>query len=180
MSALGWSILGSSGVACLALAIAWRRWVTSEAALAEYTSRPVALRDAELVYMERLFRTSGPVGVVAKIDRASRLPSGLLVLVELKTRWSNQPCRSDVIQLSAQRMAVMGQTGQSVASYGYVLVKAPTRPSVPIAHRVKLMTDEQVVALIRKREDILAGRILPRWPISLNTCNTCAFREECE
>lgn len=177
MSALGWGVLG---VVCLALVIAWRRSVTTDAALAERASRPDALRDAELVYMERLFRTSKPVGVVAKIDRAYRLPSGLLVLVELKTRWSNQPCRSDVIQLSAQRMAVMGQTGQSVASYGYVLVKAPTRPSVPIAHRVKLMTDEQVVALIRKREDILAGRILPRWPISLNTCNTCAFREECE
>lgn len=180
MSSLGWGLLGSVIVACLALAIAQWRSVSSKAVRAEKTSRPPALRDAELVHMERLFRTSTPVGVVAKIDRAYRLPSGLLVLVELKTRGINQPSLSDVIQLSAQRMAVMGQTRQTVAGYAYVMVKAPTGPSVPIAHHVRLMTDEHVVALVRKREDILAGRILPRWPISPKTCETCAFREECE
>ncbi len=99
--------------------------------------------------MERLFRISTPVGLVAKLDRAYRMPSGLLVLVELKTRWINQPFLSDVIQLSAQRMAVMGQTGQAVASYGYVMVKAPTGRAFPIAHRVQLMTDEEIVALIK-------------------------------
>lgn len=180
MSALGWGILGSIAFVCLALAVARWRSVTSEAVLAERALRPPALRDAELVYMERLFRTSRPVEVVAKIDRAYRLPSGLLVLVELKTRWRNQPYLSDVIQLSAQRMAVMGQTRQTVATYAYVMVKAPTGASAPITHRVKLMTDEHVVALVRKREDILAGRILPRGPISPKTCDTCAFRQECE
>ena len=60
---------------------------------------------------KELFRISTPVGLVAKLDRAYRLPSGLLVLVEFKTRWSNQPCLSDVIQLSAQRMAVNGANG---------------------------------------------------------------------
>ena len=180
MPALGWGVLGGIVVVCLALAIAGSRSGTSEAALAEQTSRPPALRDAEVVYMERLFRTSTPVGVVAKIDRAYRLPSGLLVLVELKTRWFNQACLSDVIQLSAQRMAVMGQTRQAVATHAYVMVKAPTGRALPIAHRVDLMSDEHVVALVRRREDILAGRVLPRWPISLKTCGTCAFRKECE
>ena len=133
-----------------------------------------------MVYMEKLFQISTPVGLVAKLDRAYRLPSGLLVLVELKTRWINQPCLSDVIQLSAQRVAVMGQTRQAVASYAYVMVKVPTRQALPIAHRVNLMTDQQLVALVRRRDDILAGRILPRWPVSLKTCDTCAFRGECE
>ena len=180
MSALGWAVLGGLVVVCLALVIAWRRSVATDAALAERASRPDALRDAELVYMERLFRISTPVGLVAKLDRAYRLPSGLLVLVELKTRWINQPCLSDVIQLSAQRVAVMGQTRQAVASYAYVMVKVPTRQALPIAHRVNLMTDQQLVALVRRREGILAGRILPRWPVSLKTCDTCAFRGECE
>jgi hypothetical protein len=108
------------------------------------------------------------------------MPSGLLVLVEFKTRWSNQPFLSDVIQLSAQRMAVMGQTGQSVASYGYVMVKAPTRRALPIAHFVKLMTDEQVVALVRRREDVLAGRVLPRWSYSQKACPICAFQAKCD
>ena len=178
MSALGWGVLGAIVVVCLALAIARRQ--STNAALAERASRPAALRDAELVYLERLFRTSKPIGVVAKIDRAYRMPSGLLVLVEFKTRWSNQPCLSDVIQLSVQRMAMIGQTGQSVASYGYVIVKAPAPRALPTAHRVKLMTDEQVVALVRRREEILAGRTLPRWSLSRKTCLACAFRAQCD
>ena len=180
MSALGWAVLGGLVVVCLALVIAWRRSVATDAALAERASRPDALRDAELAYLEGLFRTSTPVGVVAKIDRAYRLPSGLLVLVELKTRLINQPCLSDVIQLSAQRVAVMGRTRQAVASYAFVMVKAPTRRALPIAHRVQLMSDEQVAALVRRREDILAGRVLPRRPQSRKTCLSCAFRGQCD
>ena len=180
MSALAWGVCCAVAVVCLALVMARWRLLETNAARAERASRPAALWDADLVYMEELFRISTPVGLVAKLDRAYRLPSGLLVLVEFKTRWSNQPCLSDVIQLSAQRMAVMGQTGQSVASHGYVMVKAPTKQALPIAHLVNLMTDQQVVALIRRREEILAGRILPRWPVFLKTCDTCAFRGECE
>ena len=180
MSALGWGALGSIVVVCLALVIVWQRSVETDAARAERASRPDALRDAELVYMERLFRTSKPVGGVAKIDRVYRMPTGLLVLVELKTRWSNQPCLSDVIQLSAQRVAVMGQTQQIVASYAYVMVKAPAGRGLPIAHRVQLMTDEHVVALVRRREEIFAGRILPGRPQSRKTCLSCAFRGQCD
>ena len=180
VSALVWGVGSAVGVVCFALALAWRRLLETNAARAELASRPAALRDAELVYMERLFRISTPVGLVAKLDRAYRIPSGQLVLVEFKTRWSNQPCLSDVIQLSAQRMAVMGQTGRSVASYGYVMVKAPTGRALPIAHRVKLMSDEQVVALVRRRDDVLAGRVLPRRPRSRKTCLSCAFRGQCD
>lgn len=180
VSALAWGVGCAVAIVCLALVIARRRSLETHAARAERASRPAALRDAELVYMERLFRVSTPVGLVAKLDRAYRMPSGLLVLVEFKTRWSNQPFLSDVIQLSAQRMAVMGQTGQSVASYGYVMVKAPTRRALPIAHFVKLMTGEQVVALVRRREDVLAGRALPCRPLSRKVCPTCAFRTQCD
>ncbi len=179
MSALAWGVGCAVAVVGFALVMARWRSVETDAARAERASRPAALRDAELVYMERLFRVSTPVGLVAKLDRAYRMPSGLLVLVEFKTRWSNQPCLSDVIQLSAQRMAVMGQTGQSVASYGYVMVKAPTGRALPIAHRIKLMSDDQVVALISRRDDLLTGHVLPRRPLFLRTCDACSFRERC-
>jgi len=43
-----------------------------------------------------------------------------------------------------------------------------------------VMTDEQVVALVRRREDILAGRVLPRMSSSLKTCDACAFRADCD
>ena len=179
MSTLAWGVGCAVAVVGFALAMARWRSLETHAARAERASRPAALRDAELVYLEKLFRISTPVGLVAKLDRAYRMPSGLLVLVEFKTRWSNQPFLSDVIQLSAQRMAVMGQTGQSVASYGYVIVKAPAPRALPTAHRVKLMTDEHLVALVRRREDVLAGRVLPRWPVSRKTSLSCAFRAQC-
>lgn len=73
----------------------------------------------------------------------------------------------------------MGQMHRAVATYAYVMVKAPTRQALPIAHRVNWVTDQQVVALVRRREDILAGRILPRWPLSRKTCLSCAFRAQC-
>lgn len=179
MSALAWGVSCAVAVVSLALVMARRRSLETHAARAERASRPAALWDAKLVYMERLFRISTPVGLVAKLDRVYRMPSGLLVLVELKTRWSNQPCLSDVIQLSAQRVAVMGETGQAVASYAHVMVKAPMMRALPTVHRVSLMTDEQVVALVKRREDVLAGRILPRWSLSRKTCLSCAFRAQC-
>ena len=92
----------------LAVAIGFVGWVIAgrRAAAAERRQRPVRLRDAELVFVERQFRSSGRWPVVARVDRVYRKPSGILVLVELKTRASPVVTRSDVIQLSAQRMAM--------------------------------------------------------------------------
>ena len=178
MTTLLWLV--SVTVVCFALILGLWRSRREIAVLAERASRPEALLNAKLVYMERLFRVFKPVRLVAKLDRAYRMPSGLIVLVELKCRRINRPFLSDVIQLSAQRMAVMGQTRQPVATYAYVMVKAPTRRALPIVHRVELMSDEQVVALVRRREEILAGRILPRRPSSLRTCDACAFQADCD
>ena len=179
MSALAWGIGCAIAISCFAMALAWRRSHASSAALAERISRPKALRDATLVYMEKLFRISKPIGLVAKLDRAYRMPSGMIVLVEFKTRSLDRPVLSDVIQLSAQRVAVVGQTGQVVASYAYVIIKTPSLRALPIAHRVNLMSDEQIIALVRRREGILAGSVLPHWPLSRNTCLSCAFRPQC-
>lgn len=74
----------------------------------------------------------------------------------------------------------MGQTGQSVASYGYVMVKAPTMRALPTAYRVELLFDDQVVALVRRREAILAKRISARRAWSKNACLTCALRQKCD
>jgi CRISPR-associated exonuclease Cas4 len=179
VSALTWGVCCAVAVACLALAAGRGRLHAVNAGLAERALRPEGLRDAELVHVEKQFRISQPLGLAAKIDRAYRMPSGLIVLVELKTRWVNRPFLSDVIQLSAQRMAVQGQTGQAVASYGYVMVKSPTGRAMPTAHRVDLMSDEQVVDLVRRREAILAGRVPPHWPLTRRTCLKCAFRTHC-
>ena len=179
MSAVAWGVGCAIAVVCLVLVLLWRRSNANNAALAERTSRPKALRDATLVYMEKLFRISKPVGLVAKLDRAYRMPSGMIVLLEFKTRSLDRPVLSDVIQLSAQRVAVAGQTGQVVASYAYVIIKTPSLRALPIAHRVNLMNDEQIIALVRRRKGILEGSVLARGPSSPKACDACLFLADC-
>ena len=146
----------------------------------ERRSRPAALRDAELVHIETTFRTTSPVPIAAKLDRAYRLPSGQLVLVELKTRWNGAPNFSDVIQLSAQRVALSAATGKTVASEAFVLIARPGVRRSPVAHRVDLLSVDQVVALVRRREAILADRISPRYTEEVGHCRGCAFRNQCD
>jgi hypothetical protein len=154
----GTAVLGM----CIVVVLVHRRSPVSMAIETERASRPEELSDAKLVHTETLFRVSKPVGLVARLDRAYQMPSGLVVLVEFKSRWINRPILSDVIQLSVQRMAVEGQTRQAVASHGYVVVKAPGKHAPQTAHRVELMSDVQVLALIKRRDDILAGRVAPQ------------------
>lgn len=180
MSGSTWAILIAALLGCVAVAFVCRHHRRSTGGVAAVlASRPDALRNAELIHVERLFRVSEPVRLVARIDRAYRLPSGLIVLVEFKTRWINRPYWSDVIQLSAQRLAMESQ-GQLVAPFGYVVVRRPIKAAPYAAHRVDLMTGAGVLDLVRRREDILAGRVEPRHASHRATCRTCAFRSECE
>lgn len=180
MSQSAWAILISALLGCVVVALIGRRHRHSAHGVkAELASRPDALRTAELIHVERLFRVSEPVRLVARVDRAYRLPSGLIVLVEFKTRWINRPFLSDVMQLSAQRLA-MEREGQLVAPFGYVVVKRPIKAAAYAAHRVELMAGTDVVDLVHRREGILAGRVQPRPPAHSGTCRTCAFRSECE
>ena len=181
MTALAWIIC--SFFVLVALLTVFRVWTRMPGAVADATeraSRPEALADAELLYVEKLFRMSSPVRMVAKLDRAYRTRSGIVVLVEFKTRWIRRPFLSDVIQLSAQRMALAGQTRRAVAPYGYVVVKTPSKAAAHTAHRVELMSEVVVVALVKRRQDILAKRVEPRYAESKAMCRTCAFRSECD
>jgi CRISPR-associated exonuclease Cas4 len=42
------------------------------------------------------------------------------------------------------------------------------------------MPRADVLALIKRREDILAGRVVPHYAESPAICRTCAFRAECD
>ena len=145
----------------------------------ERRSRPAALRDAELIHIERTFRMTNPIPIAAKLDRGYRLPYGQLVLVELKTRWNGGPNFSDVIQLSAQRVALSAATGQTVAAEAFVLIARPGVRRSPVAHRVDLLSVDQVVALVWRREAILADRISPRYTAEVGHCRGCVFRSPC-
>lgn len=165
----------------LAVAIGFVGWVIAgrRAAAAERRERPARLRDAELVFVERQFRSLGRWPVIARVDRVYRKPSGILVLVELKTRASPVVTRSDVIQLSAQRMAMEDELHATVADEAYVLIPRGHRGTSLIPLPVKLMAREEVEDLMRRRDALLRGLVEPRWPASQRTCRACGFRDRC-
>ena len=140
-------------------ALLWCRRVAL-ADRAERAGRPWDLMDAELIYMEKRFDVTEPVRLSTRLDRAYRKRSGLVVLVELKTRAVSRAFASDEIQLSAQKLALERTTRQVVANHGYVIVQTPD--GVREAHRVQLISEEAVVALVRRRAAIVAGLISPR------------------
>jgi CRISPR/Cas system-associated exonuclease Cas4 (RecB family) len=175
---LGWSAVAAIGVFVAAFALLRRS--LAAAGDAERRSRPAALAGATLRYMEKTFRTRAPTPLVALIDRAYRDTGGELVLVELKTRWSKRAYATDVIQLSVQKLALEGQTGQKVAAHGFVTVKMPRGTAAPRSYRVELMDSTQIAALYRRREDVIAGRVAPRYADSSRACKGCAFRDRCD
>ena len=144
----------------------------------ERASRPRELANAELVYMEKLFRIREPIRLVAKVDRVYRLPGGSLVLVELKTRAQDRSYLTDIIQLSAQRLAIERQTGQTVEPYALVSV---LRPDGRLrSHRVHLLGLDEVLNLKRRHKAILDGHLRPSYALSEASCRQCALRHRCD
>jgi len=130
--------------------------------------------------MEKQFRSRVPISLVARLDRAYRLPNGRIVLVELKTRWADRAYLSDVIQLSAQKLALESQTGEVVEPYAFVTVFHPTHRRSWHSHHVKLLDAGQMLTLARRREGILARRLAPAYAASERACVGCAFRSRCD
>lgn len=146
----------------------------------ERARRPHVLRDAELVYMEQRFRIQRPLRLIARLDRAYRIADGSLVLVELKTRWSMQPHATDIIQLSAQKLAIENCHGQRVAPYAFVSIEKPDGRSRRVHRRVALLTAREVEALALRRDAVLAGRTTANYAANAAACGSCAYRRDCE
>lgn len=178
MSPLGWLAVAVAA-ACVAAFVTHRLRLTA-ATKVERASRPDELAGAGLLYIEKHFRIRGPVPLIAKVDRAYQAADGVIVLVELKTRSKDWPYLSDVIQLSAQKMAIVGQTGLRVAEHAFVTVQRPTWNATKRSHEVQSMPSSEIVALHRRREDVIAGRITPRYAHSVGACKGCAFRARCD
>lgn len=169
-----WGLLGLAAILLLLVL----HWVGRKCNVAKERGwLPRELQDAELAYAEQRFRAKGLVALVARVDRVYRQQNGVLTLVELKTRQANRVYFADVIELSAQRFALEAQTREPVARQAYVLVQQPgCQQKTP--HRVTLLAHDEVVALVKRREAILAGIAAPqytRWP---KLCRQCAFRQQ--
>lgn len=157
-------------------ALWWQKWSSLFATATE--SLPQELRGARLIYAECLFRSPLPVVITARVDRAYRNARGKLVLVELKTREVNRTYWSDVIELSAQRFALSGQTGEAMADYAYILTERPDgRPTG--FHRVQLMATADLIALVVRRQELLAGKNEPKQADFQRVCRKCVFGRSC-
>jgi CRISPR/Cas system-associated exonuclease Cas4 (RecB family) len=162
----------------IALAVAWHLVRRHRARVAERRDRPAGLRDAELICVEAQFRSKSRWPIVARVDRAYRLPSGLVVLVELKTRSPAAVRASDVIQLSAQRVAMEDELRVQVSDEAFVIF--PGRHSAqPPARAVRLMSREEVEAMAARRRRLIDGLDRPRWPDSEHACQGCGQRSAC-
>ena len=162
----------------VASAVAWHVIRCHHARVEERRDRPAGLRDAELFCVESQFRSKSRWPIVARVDRAYRLPTGLLVLVELKTRSAPAVRTSDVIQLSAQRVAVEDELRVQVADEAFVVF--PGRHSAPPTSRaVRLMSREQVEAVAARRRRLIDGLDRPQWPDSEHICHGCGQRAAC-
>ena len=138
---------------------------------------PQELRDAEVAYAEQTFR-SRRRKLVARLDRAYRV-DGVLKLVELKTRQRNVVQRSDVIELSVQRIALQDETNEPVAQDAWVLVQNATN-GARRAHRVTLLGTNEIDAMRERFVALSRGQIRDPQPAgSIRQCQSCGHRDRC-
>lgn len=165
-------------VVCVACVMAARgaAWMVRRRSAKMDKWMPEALRDHTLAYSEQTFRSDGDRPVIARVDRAYRGCNGLIVLVELKTRQADRVHLSDIIELSAQRVALAGHTGEPVARVGWVVVESSARRT---AHRVTLMSLQTVMQLASRRAALLADTESPSYPATRRMCASCAHRSRC-
>jgi len=135
---------------------------------------PADMRGAPIAYAEKTFRSTRH-RLVSRLDRAYRLATGYR-LVEFKTRRRHVTYDSDVIELSAQRIALAEETGQPVDERALVVSQVGTERQV---HYVRLSPEAEVVKLMRRRQGILDGTIEPDYAARRGICKNCEFVREC-
>ncbi|BDI05968.1 hypothetical protein [Sphaerotilus microaerophilus] len=140
---------------------------------------PAHLQGAQQIWTEREFVIDEPVRLVARVDAAWRLASGEVVLAEVKHRRHDRVHRSDVVQLSAQRLAAVAVTGESIAQWGWVCVYRGRWWRRSRWHRVDLMTQGQVIELVLRRERLVAGEVQARTAVAGGVCLSCEWRSGC-
>jgi CRISPR/Cas system-associated exonuclease Cas4 (RecB family) len=157
------------GILVLAVHLRWRRVKRESQWL------PDELAGATLAYAERAFTARRP-WLVARVDRGYR-KDGRIWLTELKTRRQHRVYPPDVVELSAQRVAVEAESGVPVSETAYVLTQKPDGSRR--VHRVELIRKEGIESLVRRRAAILGGSLLPRRAPDPASCAACAYRAEC-
>ncbi len=130
----------------------------------------------QLVFSEKLFRDASR-GLVAKPDRGYGV-GGVVTLVDLKTRSRHKVHRSDVVEISVQRVAVEADLGKQVSTIAYVVTETPDQTRK--WHMVSLLSNDEVFAIKERRQRILDGRSIAHPTPRKGLCRHCAYQKECD
>lgn len=159
--------------------IAHLRWIVPLFRSGPYDAlrNSVELAECELVFAERAFSIRKPFKLAVRVDRVYDNGKSL-ILVELKTRRAPRVYRSDVIELSAQRVALLHGSARDVASYAYVLLVHPLLRTQTLL-RVELIPELKIVLMASRRRHLLAGTVYPLRALNPANCVQCEYRNEC-
>jgi CRISPR-associated exonuclease Cas4 len=159
--------------------ILWRSWKAAGAQREEQDWLPARLRAATLSFSEKKFFEDGPYPLVARVDRAYLTPDGETVLADFKRRSAKRTFESDMVEISAQRVAMMANGVNRVSRLAYVVVvdsRTGTKTAIPI----QLEDEHQIQDRIRRFIAIQDGRIAPRSTSSAAICRRCGHQTYCD
>jgi CRISPR-associated exonuclease Cas4 len=139
---------------------------------------PVELQHARIEFAERYFYTKRPVRLIAKVDRVYKDERAIHFVTELKRRVKTQVYLSDVVELSAQKVAIERGSRRSVAEMGFVVIEHPaTQKRTPIP--VQLLREHEIIALATRYERLIVGGAMPDKANVAGLCRSCAYADRC-
>lgn len=144
----------------------------------ERSNMPDELARGRLVTSEDTYRRRGPRAFYAKVDQGFRTPDGRLVLVDTKTRM--RVTTSDIVQLSAQALAVSDQVGDRwgpVADYAYIRLQLAGGP--PSYRAYRLYPTSVIDHLVDRYHALRLRRSAPVLRPRPSRCSGCAFSLPC-
>jgi hypothetical protein len=136
------------------------------------------LAGSQLVFAEQSFVTRRPLNLVARVDRVYDNGKSL-ILVELKTRLTQDVYPSDIIELSAQRVALRHAARREVSDHALVLLVHPLLRKQTI-RRVELIPEHLIISMVNRRKGLLSGLVEPGRPTEPTSCMHCEYRAECD
>lgn len=144
----------------------------------ERSQMPPEIVTGQLVTSERTFRRRGSRAFFAKVDQGFRTADGMLVLVETKNRL--RVTTSDIVQLSAQAIAIKSEVGDELGRpAGYAYVRLQLMGGKPRYVRYGLYPESVIDKLVDTYHDLRMRRRHPMARPHPSRCESCVFSASC-
>lgn len=136
------------------------------------------LAESRLVFAEHSFVIRQPLKLAVRVDRVYDNGKNF-ILVELKTRLTQEVYQADIIELSAQRLALHHGTRRAVSGQAFVLLVHPLLQKQTL-RRVELIPEHVITSMAIRRKRLLAGLVKPERTTVLTRCACCEYKTECD